>query len=129
MRELRWASTHQTSNLASSLRYDVVAYTNSREHRGPEYNWYFESDKSCTIVHEEIHHERCGVLAVCVSMEPSTSVDGIMSPHGSGLVHSSWRTLTPCRFGLTIEGGESVFLHETLPRNPERLEYILRNRL
>ena len=50
-------------------------------------------------VHEEILHEQCGVPLVRVYVDPSTSVDEMVSRPGSGLGPSPWRTLIPSRFG------------------------------
>ena len=73
-------------------------------------------------VHDESRHEQCGVPLVRVYVDPSTSVDEMVSHPGSGIGPSPWRTLIPSRFGWTIDGDESVCVREALSRDPERLE-------
>ena len=102
---------------------------NSRKHRDPDWNRCFAGDKSCMIVHDESRHERCGVPLVRVYVDPSTSVDEMVSRPGSDLSPSPWRALIPSRFRGTIDGDESVCVRKALFRDPERLEYVLQHRL
>ena len=81
------------------------------------------------IVHDESRHEQCGVLLVRDYVEPSTSVDEMVSRPGSGLGPSPWRNMILSNFEWTIDGDESVCVREALSRDPERLEYILQHRL
>ena len=80
-------------------------------------------------MHDESRHEQCGVPLVRFYVDPSTSVNEMGSRPGFGPGPSPWRTLIPSRFGGTIDGSESVCVHEALRRDPERLEHVLRHRL
>ena len=80
-------------------------------------------------MHDEIRHEQCGVPLVRVYMDPSTSVDDMVSRPGSGLGPSPWRTLIPSSFGGTIDGDGSVCVRGALSRDPERLEYVPQHRM
>ena len=81
------------------------------------------------IVHDESPHEECGVPLVRAYVDPSTSVDEMVSRPDSGLGQSPWITLIPSPFGWTIDSDEFVCVREALSRDPERLEYVLQHRL
>ena len=81
------------------------------------------------IVHDESRHEQCGVPLVRIYVDPSTSVDEMVSRTGFGLGPSPCRTVIPGRIAWTIDGDESVCMHEALSRDPERFEYVLQHRL
>ena len=80
-------------------------------------------------MHDESRHEQSEVPLVGVYVKPSTNVGEMVSRPGFGLGPSPWRTLIPNRLGWTINGDESVCVHEALSGDPERLEYVLQHRL